>query len=143
MSPYELLSRRESISDRPRPESPLLTRHEPDKMGQQAQKRRRRRRRGFAESRKTGKWTGLRPRAFFSRLNIPRSGNVRKTVSSRFPIENLRIFYTRLESRYDKSFPEMYRQNSSRRNERGRMKGTWRGTTFRGESRLLSNGRRT
>lgn len=61
VSPYELLSRRESISDRPRPESPLLTRHEPDKMGQQA-----RRRREDLPSRKAGKWTG-RPRAFFSR----------------------------------------------------------------------------
>lgn len=34
VSPYRLLSRRESISNRPRPGSPLLTRHESDKKGQ-------------------------------------------------------------------------------------------------------------
>ena len=83
VSPYELLSRRESISDRPRPESPLLTRHEPDKMGQQAtrirrrRRRRRRKRRGFAES-KSGKMDG--PASGFlpsSLLNIPRSSAIR------------------------------------------------------------------
>lgn len=98
VSPYELLSRRESISDRPRPESPLLTRHEPDKMGQQAGGEGG----GGGEdlpSRKAGKWTG-RPRAFFSRprfsrLNIPRSSATRNSICSCLPTENLRILYTR------------------------------------------------